>query len=99
MLPEMPSRPVTRDEYVDRILTRWLSHDLAAPDDEGPDVVEERIMVMPLSGLWSLAPNQASGQRCGGRPNAGKIRSVSKKNVSRLSRPSHTSCTCSAQGW
>ena len=36
--------------------------------------------------------------RWGGSPNAGKIRSVSRKNVSRLSLPSHTSCTCSAQG-
>jgi Transport and Golgi organisation 2 len=36
--------------------------------------------------------------RCDARPSSAKIRSVSRKNVSRLTCPPDTSCTCRAQG-
>jgi len=64
----MPSQPVTRDEYVDRILTGDLGGLRLLRDRLGDRFMagyllnlgelayrkEERIMVMPLSELWSL---------------------------------------------
>ena len=77
------------------------------PPRRQPDVAggpaPELAELLDLAGLREEVTGQAgpepSSGRCGGRPNAGKIRSVSRKNVMRLIRPPDTSFTCSAQGW
>lgn len=57
-----------------------------------------RTISAPDAGHAGRALLQLAHPSRGGRPNAGKIRPVSRKNVSRLNFPPDASCTCSPHG-
>ena len=90
------SRTVRSPSSRIRAATSSRSYGRSAPGQPVP-VHEPRL---PYAGYPArdIGAHPQLSPRCGGSPNAGKIRSVSRKNVIRLIRPPDTSCTCSAQG-